>query len=187
VVAVVLASGLPLINFSRRRAPSDSREEFFSQLNTCGHSPYITSSLMRGWVWHLQMLLALAGEFILGSESRGTVSDSRLLFLCPPTTRRTTVGGFRPRLHTGIRECLSAENVITDSATYRCGWPITVAARSKARSVFDRSNTGVVNSNLTRGMDVCLRLFCVCDVLCRQRPWDGLITRPRNPTDWQYD
>jgi hypothetical protein len=45
---------------------------FFSQLSTCGHSPYITSSLTRGWVCHLQLLLALASVFILGSESRGT-------------------------------------------------------------------------------------------------------------------
>jgi hypothetical protein len=32
-------------------------------------------------------------------------------------------------------------------------------------------------------MDVCMRLFCVCVVLCRQRPFDGLITRPRSPTN----
>jgi hypothetical protein len=45
--------------------------------------------------------------------------------------------------------------------------PITVAARSKAGNVFARSNTGIVGSNPTQGMDVCLRLFCVCVVLCR--------------------
>jgi hypothetical protein len=45
---------------------------FFSQLNTCGHIPYITSSLTRGWAFHLQLLLVLARAFILGSESRGT-------------------------------------------------------------------------------------------------------------------
>jgi hypothetical protein len=46
----------------------------FSQLNTCDHSPYtrIASSLMRGWVCHLQLLLAVAAAFILGSESLGT-------------------------------------------------------------------------------------------------------------------
>jgi hypothetical protein len=27
-------------------------------------------------------------------------------------------------------------------------------------------NTGIVVSNPTRGMDVCVRLFCVCVVLC---------------------
>jgi hypothetical protein len=40
--------------------------------------------------------------------------------------------------------------------------PITVAAQSKAWPVFARSNTGVAGSNPTGGMDVCLRLFCVC-------------------------
>jgi hypothetical protein len=39
---------------------------------------------------------------------------------------------------------------------------ITVAARSKALNVFARSNTGIMGSNPTGGMNVCLRLFCVC-------------------------
>jgi hypothetical protein len=43
----------------------------FFQLNTCSHSPYVTSSLMRGWVCCLQLLLVLANAVILGSESRG--------------------------------------------------------------------------------------------------------------------
>jgi hypothetical protein len=34
--------------------------------------------------------------------------------------------------------------------------PVTVAARSKAWTVFARSNAGVVGSNLTRGMEVCV-------------------------------
>jgi hypothetical protein len=43
--------------------------------------------------------------------------------------------------------------------------PITVAARSKAWTVFVHSNTGIVASNPIRGMDVCVRLFCVCVVM----------------------
>jgi hypothetical protein len=39
---------------------------------------------------------------------------------------------------------------------------ITLAARSKARNVFVRSNTGIVGSNCTRGIHVCLRLLCLC-------------------------
>jgi hypothetical protein len=38
---------------------------------------------------------------------------------------------------------------------------IKVVALSEEWTVFARYNTGVVISNLTRGMDVCLRLFCV--------------------------
>jgi hypothetical protein len=47
--------------------------------------------------------------------------------------------------------------------------PITVAARFKTWIVFARSNAGIVGSNPTRGMDVRLRLSCVCVVLCVPR------------------
>jgi hypothetical protein len=43
--------------------------------------------------------------------------------------------------------------------------PITVAAQSRARTVFAGSNTGIVGSNPTRGTDVNVRLFCVRVVL----------------------
>jgi hypothetical protein len=36
------------------------------QLNPCGHSPYVTSSLTRGWVCRLQLLLVLTSRVILG-------------------------------------------------------------------------------------------------------------------------
>jgi hypothetical protein len=39
--------------------------------------------------------------------------------------------------------------------------PITVAVRYKAWNVFARSNTGVVGSSPSQGMDACVRLFCV--------------------------
>jgi hypothetical protein len=48
--------------------------------------------------------------------------------------------------------------------------PITVAALSESWTAFARSNTGVVGSNSTRGMDVCV-------------PCDGLIPRPNSPTE----
>jgi hypothetical protein len=41
-----------------------------------------------------------------------------------------------------------------------------VAARPKAWTVFARSNAGIVGSNPTQRMDVCVRLFCVCVILC---------------------
>jgi hypothetical protein len=43
---------------------------------------------------------------------------------------------------------------------------IAVAGRSKAWTVFARSNAGIMGSNPTWGIDVCVRLFCVCVVLC---------------------
>jgi hypothetical protein len=57
--------------------------------------------------------------------------------------------------------------------TYEHTSPITVAARSKTWTVFARSNTGVMDSNPTKGMDVCVRLFCAYVVLCVGR---GLAT-----------
>jgi hypothetical protein len=45
---------------------------FFFQLNTCVHSPYVTSSLTRGWIYLLKLLLALASTVILRSESLET-------------------------------------------------------------------------------------------------------------------
>jgi hypothetical protein len=55
-------------------APSSLRlttSNFFS-INPCGHSPHGTSSLMRGWVSHLQLLLTIMSTVVLGSKSRGT-------------------------------------------------------------------------------------------------------------------
>jgi hypothetical protein len=43
--------------------------------------------------------------------------------------------------------------------------PITVVALSKAQTVFAYSNVGDVCSNPTQCMDICVRLFSVCDVL----------------------
>jgi hypothetical protein len=54
---------------------------YFFQMNPRGHSPYVTSSLTRGWARRLQLLLVLASAVIFVSESRWTrVSASR-----PPT------------------------------------------------------------------------------------------------------
>jgi hypothetical protein len=44
--------------------------------------------------------------------------------------------------------------------------PIRATARPKARTVLARSNTRFVGSNTTRGKDICVRLLCVCVVLC---------------------
>jgi hypothetical protein len=48
------------------------QHSFFFQLNIWGHTPYVTSSLTRGWVCHLQLMLLLSSAVIFRSESRGT-------------------------------------------------------------------------------------------------------------------
>jgi hypothetical protein len=58
---------------------------FILQLNTCCYSPYVTSSLTRGWVCHLQLPLGLASTNILRSESRGLKTTFYCLrFETPP-------------------------------------------------------------------------------------------------------
>jgi hypothetical protein len=44
--------------------------------------------------------------------------------------------------------------------------PFTVVAWSKAWTVFARSNTGIVGSNPTQSMAICVRLFYICALLC---------------------
>jgi hypothetical protein len=58
--------GLTPVSSSWRQAPWDPWPVFF-QLNTCGYSPYVTSSLTRGWFCHLHLLLVLASVVILRS------------------------------------------------------------------------------------------------------------------------
>jgi hypothetical protein len=53
------------------RSPLRPKTKFF-QLNTCVYSPYVTSSLTRGWVCLLQLLIVLASAVIFLSESSGT-------------------------------------------------------------------------------------------------------------------
>jgi hypothetical protein len=44
--------------------------------------------------------------------------------------------------------------------------PITVAARSKAWTVFARSNAGIMGSNPTQGMDACVCVYFVLVLSC---------------------
>jgi hypothetical protein len=61
--------------------------------------------------------------------------------------------------------------------------PITVAARYKARTVLARSNAGIVGSNLTQGMDVCICVYSVFVLSCVYvAALRRAITRPRSPT-----
>jgi hypothetical protein len=47
------------------------------------------------------------------------------------------------------------------SAKFSKALPITVAARSKAWTVFVRSKTGIVGSTSTQDMDVCVCVYSV--------------------------
>jgi hypothetical protein len=61
---------------------------------------------------------------------------------------------------------------------------ILLAERSKACTLFARSEAGIVGSNRIKGMDVWyvyVFVLCLCCPVFRQRPCDELITRPRSP------
>jgi hypothetical protein len=45
---------------------------FIFQQNICGYSPYVSSSLTRGWICCMQLMLDFASAVILKSESHGT-------------------------------------------------------------------------------------------------------------------
>jgi hypothetical protein len=65
--------GLPPICSSWRQAPWDSRPVIlFSNWTLAVIYPYVSWSLTRGWVCHLQLMLVLASAVILRSESIGT-------------------------------------------------------------------------------------------------------------------
>jgi hypothetical protein len=65
--------GLPPISLFWRQDPWDSGPVFFfNWMALCSHSPYATSSLTRGWICSLQLLLAFSSAVILRSDSRGT-------------------------------------------------------------------------------------------------------------------
>jgi hypothetical protein len=67
-----MTGGLPPISWSGAKALEHTTREFIFQLNPCDHGPYVIHSLTRGWVCHLQLLVALASTVILRSKSHET-------------------------------------------------------------------------------------------------------------------
>jgi hypothetical protein len=64
-------------------------QNIFFQMSTCGHSPNVTSSLTRGQICRLQLLMVLASAVILGSGSRGTHDHILLSQIWDSPTWRT--------------------------------------------------------------------------------------------------
>jgi hypothetical protein len=71
--------------------PLETHGQNFFRLNTCGHCPYVTSSLTRELFCRLQLLLVLARAFILRFESRRTHDHSLLsqIWDCPNLEARS--------------------------------------------------------------------------------------------------
>jgi hypothetical protein len=125
--------------------------------------------------WRAKNVYATRTATGCGCAQKNLVRTGLVLGLAPPNEREY-IENLKKRLWICYHMAAMCSNNLS-SITYG---KITVAARSKARNVFASSNTGVVGSSPTQGMDVCVRLFCIC---VRSRPCDGLIPRPRSPTD----
>jgi hypothetical protein len=131
-------------------------------------------------MWDLWWTKWRWGRFSLSTS----VSCASSQFLIPPTASRspsTIIRGWYNRPNSGWRAKWTQSHCTPRNLkktynkiliAFRFSYsslhvsPITVAAQSKAWTVFARSNTGIVGSNPTQGMDVCMRLFCVCVLLC---------------------
>jgi hypothetical protein len=84
------------------------------------------------------------------------------------------VARIRASMHSCVQTQSAAQYNIRDSRIVDPNFarnilhkPIRVVARSKAWDVFAHSNAGIVGSNPTQDMVVCLHVFCFCLVLCR--------------------
>jgi hypothetical protein len=69
----------------------------FFQLNPCGHSPYVTSSLMRGQVCRLQLLLASPAQSFSGPSPVGLA----IIFYCIICETFLFVASFDPQGYGG--------------------------------------------------------------------------------------
>jgi hypothetical protein len=75
----------------------------------------------------------------------------RVPFSSPSSTLRTKIETFEPA-STGGKNCVALKET----------WANHSGRAVKPWTVFSCSNTGIVGSNTTQGMDVCMCLFCVC-------------------------
>jgi hypothetical protein len=132
-------------------------QNFSSQFNTCSHSPYITSSLTRGWVCHLQWLLALASAVILRSESHGTHEHILLSQIRDS-----------PNLEGQVPLCISPMNRVARLYPQALGsFSSPPTTRRATVEVFDPAITLQSQSQTTDGLPP-------ISLSWRQAPWDPL-------------
>jgi hypothetical protein len=185
--------GLPPISSSWRQVLWDSRPVFFiSQPNTCGYSPYVTSSLTRGWVCRLQLLLVLASAVILRSESRGTRDQILLSQMREEPGPRIYIpqvlgslfiasyvsqgygGGIQTRLHTGKLTTVNLVSLITPQHGPRRKHSFSIVASMfsmgsclSAKASPSNGRVYLLNKNLFPNNECC---FVVCfEVATQQR------------------
>jgi hypothetical protein len=106
-------------------------QNFLSQLNTCTNSPYIKSSMTRGWVIIYNCCWPSPGQSFWGLSPVGLATIFYCLrfetsLLSPPTTRRATVVVFDP---TSTREIVRVKfkfkvqnHIATDGRSNSMSW-----------------------------------------------------------------
>jgi hypothetical protein len=80
------------------------------------------------------------------------------------TGPRHSSGGYLPASHRGGPGSSLGQSMWSGGQSDT--GPITVVALSKAWTIFARSNTGVVGSNPTQGIDVCVCVYSVFVLFC---------------------
>jgi hypothetical protein len=89
--------------------------------------------------------------------------------LHPHIVLKTRISGvyfhasFTSWFEAGVQLCILSLVLLYNALIYSCGSQWSRGLR--AWTVFARSNSGIMGTNPTRGMDVCVRLFYVCVVL----------------------
>jgi hypothetical protein len=143
---------------------------FSFKLNTCGYSLYITSSLTRGWVCRLQLLLALASAVILGSVSHILLSQIRdfhnLQGQVPCIYMPQEQGGpvYTPRHWVPFSSWLGQKSKLLYDWQYNASHFVLASGplRPTTRDFFQRNSCGnspYLTSSLTRRW-VCLLWIC---------------------------
>jgi hypothetical protein len=120
----------------------------------------VTRSLCYG-----RMAVAALGKPAVGQVFRREEWQSAVYF-CVPTPCRFCATSL---LHSATWCCSIILWTVLDVFSYtrvKAPEPVTVGTPSKSWTVFACSNTGIVGSNPTRAMYICVRLVCVCAVLC---------------------
>jgi hypothetical protein len=112
--------------------------------------------------------------------------------LCGTQHYRRTSGQPCKRFHVPTTVTQHGRHVPRQWELFNCidiAYPITVAARYKACTVFARSNTGIMGSNPTHGIDVCVRLVCVVLCIGRGRATDrsvkGVLSTMYGLRNWE--
>jgi hypothetical protein len=137
--------------------------------------PVACSAYVRPWRWKQYVTLkslwttrlhGVTSQIIIVFNNRGLLHENLRVSMC--TSRVQLLNYLSERTVTSDETCRTKYSILL------CLPAFCIADhRSKVWTLFASSNAGVESSDPTRGMDICVCLFCVCAVLC---VGSGLVT-----------